>query len=93
MSAFETTFGVPAGHTLRQVGPAPGAEPGVGLGRWEHEEYDGDGRLVAVYESWPREGGGLGYVKYSPFGWVLSVSGRSTRLPPQRARVRPVKAA
>jgi hypothetical protein len=90
---FAVVFGVPTGHTLRQVGPAPGAGPDVGLGRREHEEYDGDGRLVAVYESWSRGHGGLSYVQYSPYGWVLSVSGRSPRLLPPRARVRPVEAA
>jgi hypothetical protein len=48
----------------------------------EHEEHDTDGRLVAIYESWLRAAGDLAFVKYSPNGWVLSVSGRSPRLPP-----------
>jgi hypothetical protein len=71
--AFDQVFGVPAGHVLRQVSPAPGAAGTVGSrpGPWEHEEYDDSGRLVAVYESWPRPDGGLAYTKYSPQGWVL----------------------
>jgi hypothetical protein len=49
-------------------------------------------RLVAVYESWARAGdggGGLAFVKYSPYGWVLSASGRSARVPAPPARHRP----
>ena len=34
-------------------------------------------------------GGGVAFVKYSPFGWVVSVSGRSARLPTPSARHRP----
>jgi hypothetical protein len=81
--AFEEVFGIPAGHALRQVDP-PG---GTVADRWEHEEHDCEGKLVAVYESWVRADGGLGFVKYSPNGWVLSVSGRSPRLLPRRVRV------
>jgi hypothetical protein len=79
VSDFEKTFNVPAGHSLLLVrtGAAVGAAP-----IWEHEERDTDGRLVAIYESWPRAAGGLAFVKYSPHGWVLSISGRSPRLPP-----------
>jgi hypothetical protein len=80
--AFEEAFGVPAGHTLREVDSAPLARPGMAGGwRWEHEEYDARGALVAVYESWacggggdaapPRSGRRGGFVKYSPHGWVL----------------------
>jgi hypothetical protein len=69
--AFEEAFGVPAGHTLREVASAPLARPGVAGGwRSEHEEYDARGALVAVYESWA-SGHGCGFVKYSPHGWVL----------------------
>jgi hypothetical protein len=92
VSVFEEVFGVPAGHSLRRVASGPGD----GLGPWEHEEYDGEGRLVAVYESRPRRGGdGLAFVKYSPHGWVLSLSGRSPRHPPPppRARARRVGTA
>ena len=71
MLAFREALGVSAEHVLRQVRPAPGAETGAAPGRWEHEEYDGDGRLVAVYESWLRDGGDIAFVKYSPHGWVL----------------------
>jgi hypothetical protein len=47
-----------------------------------------DGELVAIYESWRRrEDGHLAFVKYSPYGWVLSVSGRSPRLPHHRVPV------
>jgi hypothetical protein len=102
MSGFEDAFGVPAGHSLRLVRSA--ASPRVwACGRagaearwWEHEEYDEHGRLVAVYESWTQErdggggGRGLAFVKYSPYGWVLSVSGRSARLPPPRTIKRPL---
>ncbi len=48
MPAFEEAFGVPAGHSLRLVRAAP---RGGDVREWEHEEYDRDGRLVAVYES------------------------------------------
>ena len=82
MFAFEEVFGVPAGHTLRAVASAPLARPNMAGGwRWEHEEYDARGVLVAVYESWacggggevapPRSGHRGGFVKYSPQGWVL----------------------
>jgi hypothetical protein len=86
MSIFEQVFGVPSGHSLRRVRPAAEGGAGDGYGPWEHEEYDHDGRLVAVYESRPRGDGGLAFVKYSPHGWVLSVSGRSPRHPPERKR-------
>jgi hypothetical protein len=89
VSAFEVVFGVPAEHSLRLVRHA--ACGGVRL--WEHEERDASGGLVAVYESWPRRDGGLDFVKYSPYGWVVGVSGRSPRLPPHKARVRPIAAA
>jgi hypothetical protein len=100
MSGFEDAFGVPAGHSLRLVRSASRGH--VGRGRagaevrwWEHEEYDEHGRLVAVYESWTQErdgggGGGLAFVKYSPYGWVLSVSGRSARAPTPPTRHRSV---
>jgi hypothetical protein len=98
MSGFEEAFGVPAGHRLRQVHPASRAQAGHGQAGaeaqwWEHEEYDRDGSLVAVYESWAQEGGGAGlaFVKYSPYGWVLSVSGRSARFPMSPTRVRLVE--
>ena len=92
MLAFEAVFGVPPEHSLRLVRAAP--RGGASEAReWEHEEYDSDGRLVAVYESWVRGDGDLAYVQYSPFGWMLSISGRSPRLPPRRARVRHVDAA
>ena len=84
MFAFEEAFGVAAGHTLSEVASVPLARPGVAGGwRWEHEEYDARGALVAVYESWatgcgeaalPRSGHRGGFVKYSPHGWVLSRS-------------------
>jgi hypothetical protein len=92
---FEAAFGVPAGHALRPVASGPGAGAGDVRGPWEHEEYDGAGRLVAVYESRPRRDGGLAFVKYSPHGWVLSLSGRSPRHPPPppRPRARRVGAA
>ena len=93
MSVFEQVFGVPAGHSLRRVRPAPDGGAGDGPGPWEHEEYDPGGGLVAVYESRRRGDGGLAFVKYSPHGWVLSVSGRSPRLPPERARAGRLHAA
>jgi hypothetical protein len=93
MSVFEEVFGVPAGHSLRLAVPGLGVAADSRAGLWEHEEYDGDGKLVAIYESWPRAGGGLGFVKYSPYGWVLSISGRSPRHPPQKTRLRPVATA
>ena len=86
MSAIEEAFGVPAGHTLRLVRAAP---RGGGMWEREHEERDGDGRLVAVFESWSRgaappeagQDGGYagGFVKYSPSGWVLRRSGADAR--------------
>jgi hypothetical protein len=91
--AFGEVFGVPTGHVLRQVSSAPVAGERTDRQRWEHEEYDPQRGLVAVYESWLREDGGLAFIKYSPHGWVLSVSGRCPRRPPVRMRVRPVGAA
>lgn len=91
--AFGEVFGVPNGHMLRQVSSAPITGAPVRGPRWEHEEYDPRHGLVAVYESWLRDDGGLEFIKYSPHGWVLSVSGRSPRLPPLRVRARPVTTA
>jgi hypothetical protein len=88
--AFEKAFGVPAGHTLRKVASSPLARPSMTGGwRWEHEEYDARGALVAVYESWACGGGEAappgsghrgGFVKYSPHGWVLSRSATQPRV-------------
>ena len=83
MSAFEEAFGLPAGHSLRLVHTALRGE----AWEWEHEEYDRDGRLVAVFESWSRaaasptggRGGKGGFVKYSPDGWVLGRSDADVR--------------
>ena len=83
MPAFEETFGVPAGHTLRLVRTARHGD----VWEWEHEEYDRDGRLVAVFVSWSRgaaspagaQSGGSGFVKYSPHGWVLRRSDADAR--------------
>jgi hypothetical protein len=86
--AFDEVYGVPRGHVLRQVSSAPVAGARAGRSRWEHEEYDPQHGLVAVYESWLVEGGGLAFIKYSPHGWVLSISGRSPRLPPLRRQTR-----
>jgi hypothetical protein len=80
---FKELFGVPIGHALRWVKPQEEAR--VIFGPWEHEEYDCNGGLVAVYESWTRKDSGFRFVKYSPYGWVLSISGRSPRLLPLRA--------
>ena len=94
MSAMEKAFGVPAGHSLRLV---RAARRGGETWEWEHEERDRDGRLVALYESWSRgaappaggQGGGSGFVKYSPHGWVLRRSGADAR---RRTRAGPEKA-
>jgi hypothetical protein len=88
--AFGEVFDVAARHVLRQVSSAPFTGARMGCPRWEHEEYDPRCGLVAVYESWLREDGSLAFVKYSPHGWVLSVSGRCPRLPPLKVRARPV---
>jgi hypothetical protein len=85
IAVFEEAFGVPAGHTLREVRcPQRAPGPRRGVREWEHEERDGCGELVAVYESWTRgpvppatdgAGGIVGWVKYSPHGWVLRRAG------------------
>ncbi len=75
MPAFEEAFGMPAGHSLRLVHTALRGE----VRKWEHEEQDARGALVAIYESWSRGanppeeglGAGGGFVKYSPHGWML----------------------
>jgi hypothetical protein len=90
---FERCFGVPADHTLRLSDLPPMTGVRLVLRKWEHEEYDKDGHLVAVYESWARDGDSPAFVKYSPFGWVLSISGQSPRFPPPKSRLRPGKAA
>lgn len=83
--AFEMIFGIPRGHVLRQVRCAPRRSGGGGeCWEWEHEEYDAHGTLVAVYESLTRSrtvpparqaDDAAAFVKYSPWGWVLSRSG------------------
>jgi hypothetical protein len=65
------------------------ARRGGGVWEWEHEEYDACGALVALYESRSRgaaspaggQGGGGGFVKYSPNGWVLGRSNAAARRP------------
>lgn len=84
MASPENGFTVPVGHVLHQVGATLHRRTNGGVWeRREHEEYDHDGRLVAVYESWvPAAAGPLpkptgsssSFVKYSPFGWVLGCS-------------------
>ncbi len=85
MSVINEVFGVPAGHTLRLV---RAARRGGDMWEREHEERDGNGRLVAVFESWSRgaappeagpDGDAGGFVKYSPSGWVLRRSGADAR--------------
>ena len=81
MPALEEVFGVPAGHRLELVRSVR-RDPGGEVWEQEHEEYDRNGRLVAVYESWScgtaspagREGGADGrggFVKYAPDGRML----------------------
>jgi len=48
---FEDIFGLSGGHVLRLAGYRRSGER-LRRERWEHEEYDAEGRLVAVYESW-----------------------------------------
>jgi hypothetical protein len=77
MPAFEQHFRIAAGHWLREVRRTPRTGPLRDTVEWEHEEYDADGRLVAVYESWTH-GDDItvtSFVKYSPTGWVLLRSG------------------
>jgi hypothetical protein len=77
MPAFEQHFRMAAGHRLCEVRCTPRTGPLRDSVEWEHEEYDADGRLVAVYESWTR-GDDItvtSFVKYSPTGWVLLRSG------------------
>ena len=84
MSPMGKAFGVRAGHSLRLVRAAP---RGGDAWEWEHEEYDACGALVAVYESRSHgaappaagQGGGGGFVKYSPHGWVLRRSEADAR--------------
>ena len=77
MRMFEEAFGVPPEHMLREVRRAQRRRAAGEDDEWEHEERDGSGTLVAVYESWTRlDGDGrqilAGFVKYSPSGWVLA---------------------
>ena len=88
MFDFKTLFGVPPEHSLRLVRAAPRGGDSEAR-EWEHEEHEDSGRLVAVYESWVRGNGDIVYVQYSPFGRVLSVSGRSPRLLPPSIRRQP----
>jgi len=90
MLNFKKLFGVPIGNALQWVKPQKEAK--VIFGQWKHEEYDCDGGLVAVYECWKRKGSSFRFVKYSPYGWVLNISGRSPRLLPLKTRVQSNKA-
>ena len=96
--AFETIFGIPRGHVLRQVRCAPRRGSGGECWEWEHEEYDAHGTLVAVYESLTRSrtapparraDDAAAFVKYSPWGWVLHRSGPRPALPRRRSGLRP----
>ena len=51
MEAFENIFGLSGAHVLRLASYRRSGER-LRRERWEHEEYDAEGRLVAVYESW-----------------------------------------
>lgn len=70
--AIERKFGIPDGHTLRRVRCQWHPQYQDQL-ECEHEEYDADGVLVAIYESWTGSAGSdaILFVKYSPTGWVL----------------------
>jgi hypothetical protein len=77
MPGFEQQFRIAAGHRLREVRRRRLTSPLRTSVEWEHEEYNANGILVAVYESWTR-GDDLtlvSFVKYSPTGWVLLRSG------------------
>jgi len=57
MTVFGEAFGLPPGHMLREVRSASQTRGKRAVGwRWEHEEYDAGGALVAVYESWTTQG-------------------------------------
>jgi hypothetical protein len=98
MLPFEETFGIPAGHSLREVRSAPCRRPAGRCWEWEHEEYDARGALVAVYECRVPSDvppaaarAGMAFVKYSPWGWVLYRSDGKPPPPPQRASSTPAK--
>ncbi len=81
MARFESIFGMPAGHVLKQTGFR--SRRGDQDNSWTHEEFDATGRLVARYESWANTtffGSPVseGWMKYDPAG-VLVASG--TELP------------
>ena len=59
---FEAIFRIPANHTLLVVRSRSRGGP-VGSVRWEHEEYDASGLLVARYES---------FAEMNPVGLRLS---------------------
>jgi len=71
---FENIFRVPAGHRLLAVRSLSrgGSFSAV---YWEHEEYDGDGRLICRYKSFDEESpAGLrrsGWRKYDGAGLLL----------------------
>jgi hypothetical protein len=71
MATFAEVFGVPAGHTLKEVRRHLGNYDDD----WKHEEHDSAGRLVARYESWdhmpPREQRHQGWRKYDAAGNLL----------------------
>ena len=72
---FEAIFGVPPDHRLEQVRSRSRAGPRRDT-YWEHEEYDGDGLLVARYESFQEVEACTGAVrsgwtKYDADGWVV----------------------
>jgi hypothetical protein len=50
MATFEQVFGIPKERTLKQTSFKGSA--GDSRDCWAHEEYDGQGALVARYESW-----------------------------------------
>jgi hypothetical protein len=73
-SVFEAVFGIRSGHVLRLAGARQRVAGRVRQEWWEHEEFDAEGRLIAVYESWAvsdamtgRRADG-GFVEYSATG-------------------------
>ena len=75
---FEEIFKVPATHVLKQTKFRSKGTLGQN-DKWEHEEYDADGGLVARYSSWHNTNlrtlnSTSGYEKHSPEGKLLHAS-------------------
>ena len=76
MHIFEALFDIPAHHKLKEVSFTGGGTIGLS-DKWQHEEYNAQGDLVALYLTWStmdmkKLQKRTGFKKFSPSGQLLA---------------------